>query len=79
MTTSQCRPRLTTPKLLHDGLEVEHLLDVAGDELAHLVDDDHQGVAGLATLHQLVGALGELAGRDVRPALGALLQESAFG
>ena len=33
------------PKALHDGLKVEHLLDVASDELAHLVDDEHQRLA----------------------------------
>ena len=50
---------------LHDRLQVEHLLNVAGDELADLVDDEHQSLAGPAPLHQLGGTFGELAGRDV--------------
>ena len=65
MTTSQCLPRPFTPEALHDRLQVEHLLDVARDELADLVDDEHQRLPGLPALHQLAGALGELARRDV--------------
>ena len=41
-------PVLAAPldaELLDDRLEVEHLLDVAGDELADLVDDEHQRLA----------------------------------
>ena len=38
---------------------------VAGDELADLVDDEDQRAAGLAALHQLSHALGELAGADI--------------
>ena len=48
-------PVLAAPldaELLDDRLEVEHLLDVAGHELPDLVDDEHQGLAGLAALHQ---------------------------
>jgi hypothetical protein len=52
-------------ELLHDRLEVEHLLDVTSDELTDLVDDEQQALARLAALHQLGGAIGELAGRDV--------------
>ena len=33
---------------LHDGLQVEHLLDVARDELADLVDDEHERSAQAA-------------------------------
>ena len=64
---------------LHDGLQVEHLLHVARDELADLVDDEHQAVARAPALHQLVGALGELAGSDVGSLLTAFTQESATG
>ena len=44
---------------LDDGLEVEHLLHVAGDELADLVDDEDDGVARLPPAHQLLAPLGE--------------------
>ena len=64
---------------LHDGLQVEHLLDVARDELADLVDDEHQRVARLAALHQLVRALGELAGVMSALFLTAFTHESAIG
>ena len=40
-------------ELLHDGLQVEHLLNVAGDELADLVHDKDQGVAGPSTADEL--------------------------
>ena len=46
---------------LDDRLQVEHLLDVTGDELADLVDDEHQGFGPVAASHQLGAALGEQA------------------
>src|SRR5262245_34525547 len=52
-------------EVLHHRLQVEHLLDVASDELADLVDDKYQALARPPSLHQLVGPLGQLAGRDV--------------
>ena len=57
------QPVLAAPdaaEALDDGLEVEHLLDVAGDELADLVDHEQQGLAGAAALHQLGRPLREL-------------------
>ena len=48
------------PEALDDRLEVEHLLDVAGDELADLVDHEQQGLARAAALHQLGRPLREL-------------------
>ena len=72
VTTSQCLPRPFDAELLDDGLEVEHLLHVAGDELADLVDDEHEGVAGLAPSDQLGRAIRELAGVDVGLALGGV-------
>ena len=53
------------PEALHDGLQVEHLLHVARDELPDLVDHEDQALSRLATLHQRERALGELARRDV--------------
>ena len=35
-------------EVLHDGLKVEHLLDVARHELADLVDDEQEILAGAA-------------------------------
>ena len=55
---------------LHHGLQVEHLLHVAGDELAHLVDDEQQVLAGSAAAHQLQAAQGQVAGGDVGAAHG---------
>src|SRR4051794_35709446 len=37
---------------LYDRGEVQHLLDVTGDELAHLVNNEQQGLPGAAALHQ---------------------------
>ena len=55
VTTIQCLPRPFDAEALHDGLQVEHLLDVARDELADLVDDEHRALCpGLPALHQLV-------------------------
>ncbi len=61
-------PVLAAPldaELLDDRLEVEHLLDVAGDELPDFVDDEHQGLAGLPPLHQQDDPVGQLARADV--------------
>ena len=44
---------------LHYRLEIEHLLNVARDELADFVDDEHQALSRLPALHQLVRTLGE--------------------
>ena len=65
---------------LHDGLQVEHLLDVAGDELADLVDDEHQRlcpgwrrfISSLARSASLPGVMSALS-------LTAFTQESAVG
>ena len=44
-------------ELLHDGLKVEHLLYVAGDELADLVDDEHGNEEPLARHNGLAEAV----------------------
>ena len=59
VTTSQRRPRPIDAEVLNDRLEIQHLLDITGDELANLVDDEQQGLAWAPPLHELVGALGE--------------------
>ncbi len=45
---------------LNNGLQVEHLLYVASDELANFVDDEHQRLARPPALHQFIRALREL-------------------
>src|SRR6516165_4002965 len=52
-------------EVLHDRLQVEHLLDVTRDELAHLVHHEHEGTPGLPKLHELAGALCQFAWSDV--------------
>src|SRR5260370_22936371 len=54
---------------LHDGLQVEHLLPVARDELTHFIDDEHQTLTRAPALHQLVGPISELPGTDIRTLL----------
>src|SRR5262249_34964120 len=75
--TIQCLPRPLYAELLTDRLEVEHLLDVARNELSDLVDHEHERVAGLTPLHEINDTFGELARRDVgtadcglRPSIG---------
>ena len=53
-------PAALYAEALHDGLQIEHLLHVARDELADLVDHEHQRTGRVAALHQLVGALRQL-------------------
>ena len=45
------------PEGLDDPLEVEHLLHVAGDELADLVDHEEERLARAPPLAQLLAAL----------------------
>ena len=48
------QPVLAAPldaEMLDDRLEIEHLLDVTGDELADLVDHEDERVARLAPIH----------------------------
>src|SRR5437016_4254176 len=45
---------------LHDGLQVKHLLNIARDKLAYLVDDKHERARRLPPLHQLAHAIREL-------------------
>jgi hypothetical protein len=52
-------------ELLHNPLEVEHLLGISGDELANLVDHEHEGVARFAALHELDDAVRQPSGGDV--------------
>src|SRR3954452_1400260 len=52
-------------KAVYDRREIEHLLYVARDELADLVDDEDERLAGLPSAHQLLATLGKKAGRDV--------------
>src|SRR5206468_10833881 len=59
-------------EILNDGLEVEHLLHIPGDELAHFIDHEHQAMAGLSALHQLRGPVGELSRRNIRLVLDRL-------
>ena len=61
-------PMLAAPlhsKALHDGLQVEHLLNVASNELPDLIDDEHECEPGPPALHQFARTLGELARCDV--------------
>src|ERR1039457_1014264 len=60
------------PEALHDGLKVKHLLNVACDELTHLIHDEHERAPRLTALHQLTGTLSELGGCDVRFVLDGL-------
>ena len=53
------------PEALHHGLQIEHLLHVARDELTDFVDDEHQALTGAPSLHEFVGAISELSGTDV--------------
>ena len=53
------------PELLHDRLQVEHLVDITRHELADLVDHEHHIVARLAPLNQLRDSRREQPGRDV--------------
>jgi hypothetical protein len=57
------------PHRLDDRLKIEHLVDTSGDELTHLVDDEHQGLAMRSPGGQLAGAAGELIRVDIRAAL----------
>src|SRR5690242_3435947 len=50
---------------LNNGLQVEHFLHVARNELANFVDDKHQGLARTPALHQIIGTVRELARRNV--------------
>ena len=58
-------------ELLHDPLQIEHLLRVACDELTDLIHDEHQRVARLTALHEFDDAVRQAAGRYVHfgPAL----------
>ena len=59
-------------KALNDGLQVEHLLDVARDELADFVDHKHKRQPRLAALHELACPFRELGRRDVGLVLDSL-------
>jgi hypothetical protein len=52
-------------KLLHDGLQIEHLLGVARDKLPNLVDHEHQRVARFAPFHEFDNPVRQFAGGDV--------------
>ena len=58
-------------ELLHNTLQIEHLLRVACDELTDLVHDEHQRVARLTALQEFDDAVSQAAGRYVNlgPAL----------
>ncbi len=66
-------------QVLHDGLKVEHLLDVAGDELADLVDDEHQALAGRRRFISSVARSASLPGVMSALFLTAFTHESAIG
>jgi hypothetical protein len=68
VTTTHSLP----PEVLDHGLEVEHLLHVAGDELADLVHDEHQGLARTAAEDELQRPCGEIAGGDIGALHGGL-------
>ena len=76
-------PVLATPgpsQALDDRLEVEHLLHVTGDELADLVDDEHQGLRHgggepSARCSARRGVFGVMSARPLAP----FAQESAWG
>ena len=56
---------------LDQRLEIEHLLDVARDELPHFVHHEHQRAPGATSVHEFLAALGEGAGGHVSPVLGS--------
>ena len=57
---------------LHNSLKIEHLLYVASDELADLVDNKHQCLTGSPALHQFIRTLSQLCRRDVSLVLDSL-------
>ena len=80
VTTIQCLPRPFTPSCCNDALEVEHLLHVAGDELADLVDHEDAGSdrAGAASSARR-SARPACRARCRRAVLTPFTQESATG
>jgi hypothetical protein len=52
-------------EVLDDGLEIEHFLYVASNELANFVNNEHQGLAWASSLHQLIGTVRKLARRNI--------------
>jgi len=51
-------------------LEIEHLLDVSGHELADFVHDEDKGAAGTPPPHELFAAVGKEAGGHVGTVMG---------
>ena len=58
-------------KVLHHGLKVQHLLNVARNELTDFVNDEHEAVAWPAAFHERGGSLGEFTGGNVGTLLDA--------
>ncbi len=57
---------------LDDALEVEHLIDAAGNELADFVDHEDQAAVFAPAETEFLAAVGQVIGADVGPRLGAL-------
>src|SRR4051812_26651949 len=50
---------------LHNRLKVEHLLYIARDKLADLVDNKHQRLTRSPELHQFIRTVSQLPRRDI--------------
>jgi hypothetical protein len=55
---------------LDDCLEVQHLLDVAGHELAYFIDDEDEAPTGAAPVQELLTPFGKHPRSDVRSPFG---------
>ena len=55
------------PQVLDHRLKVQHLLNIAGDELTHLIHHEDEHFARASPLHELQAALGKFPGVDVGP------------
>ena len=60
-------PAADPAETLHDCLEIKHLLDVAGHELADLIDHEDQTPPAAPPRHELLAPLGEERRGDVGP------------
>ena len=72
VTTIQCLPRPFTPRLCTMACRSSIFCTSRATNWPTSSTTNIRALAGLAALHQFVGALGQLAGRDVRLVLGGL-------
>ena len=57
---------------LYRSLQIQHFLDVPGNELAHLVNHEGQAFSGAASLHEHFAPFGQHIRGDVRPVFSGL-------